>query len=258
VWAQTEGTEGPVSNLTDSGRVAAEPQEAVTDEASAKSESDTVEEAVPAEVEPPSPVREEPSGKSGFSAFRIITERNIFDGNRSGQRISSTRSSSLQRSVRVDAFSLVGTMISAKGPVAFFDGTESGYREALKPGQRIAGFDVREVRYSGVRLAQGTNTIDLAVGTGMRRENGGLWKPSSGPISFASSSSGGSEDRSGSYSDSASRYSSRSSSRNGSRSNGGGYRDGGESFNGGSSPSAPPTAEVNEVLKRLMEQRDKE
>lgn len=168
---------------------------------------------------------------SGFAAFQIITDRNIFNGNRSGQRISSTRSSSQQSSVQVDAFSLVGTLVSEKGPVAFFDGTEEDFREAVKPGDNIAGFEVREVRYAGVRLAEGTNTFDLAVGSGMRRENRGLWKHTTEITSFASTGSSGS-----SPSDSFSR-----NSGNGSRSNGG-----------------DSTPEVNDVLKRLMEQREKE
>ena len=51
-----------------------------------------------------------------FPAFKILADRNIFNGNRSGQRMVSTRSSSQQRSVRVESFSLVGTLLTEGTP----------------------------------------------------------------------------------------------------------------------------------------------
>lgn len=198
------------------------------------------------------------SDKSGFRPFQIIAERNIFNGNRSGQRISSTRSSSQQRYVRVDAFSLVGTMVSEKGPVAFFDGTESDFRKAFKAGGRIGGFEIRDVRFAGVRLAQGTNTVDLAVGTGMRREDRGLWKPTSGGASFSSGNSGGTG-----YSSNSASHSSSSRYDSSSRYSGGSSRDRSADETTASTPSSTggsgaSTADMDEILKRLMEKREKE
>lgn len=187
-------------------------------------------------------------GKQDFSAFKIITERNIFNGNRSGQRITSTRSSSLQRSVQVDQFALVGTLFSSKGPKAFFDGTESDYRKVLQPGGSIAGFQVSQILPSGVRLMEGTNEMDLRVGNGMRREDRGPWKLATGSASYASSSSGSG----GSGYDSHSNGSGRSFGRNNS------YASSNNNDHNSSSSDSTSTAEVNDVLKRLMEKRQKE
>ena len=113
------------------------------------------------------------SGKMDFSSFKSVADRNIFNGNRSGQRMTATRSSTQQRSVRVESFSLVGTLLSEdKEPVAFFDGTSSEFRQALKAGGRIAGFTVKEILHAGVRLTEGTNILEVLVGTGMRRDRG--------------------------------------------------------------------------------------
>jgi hypothetical protein len=185
----------------------------------------------------------EPAGRLSFASFRVVNERNIFNGNRSGQRITSTRSSSQQRSVRVEAFTLVGTLLSEKGPVAFFDGTDSDFRKALKAGSRIAGFRIQEILTTGVRLEEGTNSLSLRVGTGMRREDEGLWKFSSGGTTYASSSG-------------SSAYRSRSS--NGDRYGGPDRSSEGSSNGDNSSVSSAPAGNADEILKRLMEKREKE
>lgn len=179
------------------------------------------------------------SGKLDFSSFKVVSERNIFNGNRSGQRMVSTRSSSQQRSVRVESFSLVGTLLTeGKPPVAFFDGSSSEFRKALKTGGNVAGFTVKEILHAGVRLTQGTNILEVRVGTSLRREDEGLWKSSAGATGYASSSGS-------SYSSSngrSSRYSDR------------------ESRSESPSLDSPPAASADaaEILKRLMEKREKE
>src|SRR5262249_468863 len=72
------------------------------------------------------------SGRPSCQNFRIVTERNIFDPNRGPAirpRSGPTRST--------DYFALVGTMSYEKGLFAFFDGTSSEYRKALKLGDSI-------------------------------------------------------------------------------------------------------------------------
>lgn len=176
------------------------------------------------------------ASRTDFAAFRGIAEHNIFNGNRSGQRITSTRSGSLQRTVRVDAFTLVGTMDSGKGWLAFFDGTQSDYHKVLRTGDSIAGFKVKEIIYSGVRFDEdGTTELALRVGSSLRREDGGAWFVSTSGGSYAGSRS--SESRS-SYNGSG------SSSTTVSVSNSGG--------------EAPPSGAMSDVLKKLMERREKE
>jgi len=216
----------------------------------------TAEPATPAPEPAPQPSPPS-SGKLDYNSFKIVLERNIFNGNRSGQRITSTRSSSQQRSVRVDAFTLVGTMLSAGAPVAFFDGSESDFRRPMKVGERIAGFEVRAILHAGVRLAQGTNTLDLEVGSGLRREDQGLWKYAHGGTAYAASSSSRSGNdyiATSSYSSRSSNGSSRDRSTSSRSSNGSG-----NSSPAASSTSEPlPAADAAEVLKRLMEKREKE
>jgi len=204
------------------------------------------------------------SGKLDYSSFQIISDRNIFNGSRSGQRLTSTRSSTQQRSVRVESFSLVGTLLSEeKAPVAFFDGTSSELRKPLKAGGNIAGFTVKEILHAGVRMSQGTNTFDLPVGSGMRREDEGLWKFSTTGGNYASAASIRSSVSSTSEED----HSSNSNGRYSSRENGSRDRSDRSYSRRGSngetpatssgSPSSTPT-DAAEILKRLMEKREKE
>lgn len=205
----------------------------------------------------PRPQASTNSGRLDYSSFQIINDRNIFNGKRSGQRITSTRSSTQQRSVRVESFTLVGTLLSEeKPPVAFFDGSSSDLRKALKAGGSIGGFTVKEILHAGVRVSQGTNILDILVGSGMRREDSGPWKSSLGgsytsasssvsPIASSSEENGRSYNREGSSRD-------RSYTRRGS--NG---ESSGSSSSNSSGTSAPP-ADAAEILKRLMEKREKE
>lgn len=177
------------------------------------------------------------TSRTDFAAFRVIAEHNIFNGNRSGQRITSTRSGSLQRTVRVDAFTLVGTMDSGKGWLAFFDGTQPDYHKVLRAGDSIAGFKVKEIIYSGVRFDENGAELALRVGSSLRREDGGAWFVSATSGSYASSRSGESQPtHNGSSSTTV------SSSSSSSNSDGGG----------------PPSGAMSDVLKRLMERREKE
>lgn len=196
------------------------------------------------------------SGRPDYSSFQIINDRNIFNGKRSGQRITSTRSSTQQRSVRVESFTLVGTLLSEeKPPVAFFDGSSSDLRKALKAGGTIGGFTVKEILHAGVRVSQGTNLLDILVGSGMRREDSGPWKSSSGG-SYASASSSVSPPSSSAEENGRS-YSRDGNSRDRSYSRRS-YGESSSSSSSNSSGASTPPADAAEILKRLMEKREKE
>ena len=232
-----------------------------------------------------------------YASFRIITERNIFDPNRSGRRPSRYENREPGRQARVDAFTLVGTMSYEKGQFAFFDGTSYEYRKALKPADMIAGYKIAEIAPKDVKLAASNGTVvNLPVGMQMRREDEGAWQVTERTDTYtvASASSGGSSDRSrgessrgsfdrsrGSYDGGRGSEGSRGSSDNRfDRSRG--SRDGAsrESASRDSSfrssapdtsvastpagtnaePAAAPTSSANEdeVLKRLMQKREEE
>jgi hypothetical protein len=60
--------------------------------------------------------------------------------------------------------------------MAFFDGSSSEFRKALKPNTSIAGYRVAAISHTSVKLANGTNTVELRVGMALRREDEGQWQ----------------------------------------------------------------------------------
>ena len=115
-----------------------------------------------------------------YSSFMVIVDRNIFDPNRyphQGPRVRPTPKS-------FDSLTLVGIMSYEKGTFAFFDGTSSEYKKALKLADAIAGYKVTNIAPNGVKLASGTNELDLSVGAQLRREENGLWRLSGQSTSY--------------------------------------------------------------------------
>jgi hypothetical protein len=158
--------------------------------------------------------------KLDYAAFKIIVDRNIFDPNRHPARQRPT-----VKPKEVEYFALKGTMTYEKGTFAFFDGSGSEYQKALKTSDIIAGYKVTDIKANAVKLATGTNELELGMGMQIRREDGGPWLP---PSDLAGSAD--------SYS-----YSSSSSSSSGAASTG-----------------AASTGNESDILKRLRERREKE
>ncbi|HVV72170.1 MAG TPA: hypothetical protein VHI52_11845 [Verrucomicrobiae bacterium] len=123
--------------------------------------------------------------KPDYSTFKLVTERNIFDPNRQPHHKfgSSTKPKS------VDSFALVGVMSYDKGTFAFFDGSSSDYRKAVKLSDSIAGFKVTTITPNTIQLAAGTNQVELHVGMQLRREEGGDWIASSQAEAYAANAS---------------------------------------------------------------------
>jgi hypothetical protein len=109
-----------------------------------------------------------------YSSFKLITDRNIFNPNRSA-RLPRTEGRETRSEVRAESFALVGTMSYEKGLFAFFDGASSDYRKVLKTQDAIAGYKVMDIAPNQVKLASGTNEVNLPVGMQMRRKEEGGW-----------------------------------------------------------------------------------
>jgi len=154
-----------------------------------------------------------------YASFKIVTERNIFNPNRSVQGADTPRTE--QRVVKTESFALVGTMSYEKGKFAFFDGSSSDFRKVLSPSSSIAGYVIKDVGENGVKLERDGKFIELAVGQELRREGEGEWKVASTVGSYTASSGPGSNESSTSSN---------------------------QSSSGGD----------NDVLKRLLEKRAKE
>jgi hypothetical protein len=161
---------------------------------------------------------------TGFSAFRVISQRNIFNQSRRGVVQSRTR----VRQTVVEAFSLVGTMSYAKGSFAFFESNNSEFQKVIEPGETIAGHKLIAIYPNGATLEAGGKLVVLQVGAQMRREDRGAWYSAWG-ATLPSTATGGGEESGGNVS---------------------------------STPSeAPPSAangEANEVLRKLMQLREQE
>jgi hypothetical protein len=88
-------------------------------------------------------------------------------------RTSRTRSSQRDdRQPRADTFALVGTIIYEKGTFAFFDGNGSDYKQVLEPEGKIAGYVVKEILPHSVKLESAGKVVEMKVGAQMRKEDG--------------------------------------------------------------------------------------
>ena len=110
---------------------------------------------------------------TNFSSFQVIVERNIFDPNRYAH---TSRGRGRSTSPSAPWFSLVGTMSSRQGMLAFFDGNDSDYRKVLSPGGTIVGYKVVEITLHGVKLASTNKPVTMKVGAQMRQAVKGEWQ----------------------------------------------------------------------------------
>ena len=117
-----------------------------------------------------------------YSSFKVIVDGNIFDPNRYPHRGPNPVRPPPKT---IDFLTLVGTMSYEKGTFAFFDGTSSEYKKALKLADGIAGYKVTNIAPNGVKLTSGTNVLELGVGAQLRREENGPWLPAGQSTSYA-------------------------------------------------------------------------
>lgn len=110
--------------------------------------------------------------QTDFSSFRIISQRNIFDPNRTARH----RDRGGQSRKVADAFFLVGTMSYDKGNFAFFDGTHSEYRKILQSTGAIGDYQVTDIKPNSVKLEAGGRQVEMKVGTQMERQDEGGWR----------------------------------------------------------------------------------
>lgn len=125
-----------------------------------------------------------------FASFKIIPDRNIFNPNRSS-RSARTTTAPAAKPVKVETFSLVGTMSYGKGDLAFFDGSSSAFRKALKTNDSIAGYVITHVTSANVRLEADGVAVEVPVGGQMRRQDEGPWQLAAGTQTQAPASRSG-------------------------------------------------------------------
>ena len=108
-----------------------------------------------------------------YTAFRLIADRNIFDPNRYPHETRTSRRPSASHSVPTISF--VGTMDYRRGRFAFFDGTDADYRRALSTNGVIAGYTVKEITLTSVKLVSTNKPVELKIGSQLRQE-AGAWQ----------------------------------------------------------------------------------
>ena len=170
-------------------------------------------------------------GPEDYPAFsHFIADRNIFDPNRLPHNYN--RNSSYHPRTRprgTPGIQLVGTMNYDKGMFAFFNGNSDDLSQVLQAGNKIQGYTITEITTDSVALesADKKEPSKLRIGDGLREENG-KWIVSDAadmPTEGSAPATAGSS-------------STESTS---------------------STPATPPsTGEQSDVLKRLMQLREKE
>ena len=188
-----------------------------------------------------------PTDYGRFSSF--ITERNIFNPSRYAINPDRPRPITRQQQRSAPTFTLVGTMSYEKGMFAFFDGNQSNLRKVLYQSEsnNIAGFTLAEITPAGVKLqaADKKQIVELNIGQGMQLIGNSWQKPIQGGFS-----SGGGNSGFGGFAGQNRGFDSGSS---------------GESAAPAADSSSPDTSAVpspalegNDVLKKLMQQRQQE
>jgi hypothetical protein len=117
---------------------------------------------------------------TNFESYRLIVERNIFNQSRSPRAVR-REAPPARVAPKVQSLALVGTMSYAKGEFAFFDGTKPEYKKPVKTGEKIGGYEIKEITPASVKVANETQEFDLKVGQELRREDDGDWSLATSP-----------------------------------------------------------------------------
>ncbi len=172
-------------------------------------------------------------GPADYTAFsRFVTDRNIFDPSRQ-PHFTSTRTrtrTTRSRPSSAPAFTLFGTMAYEKGLFAFFSGNSDELKQALPASGKIAGYTVLDISRSRVVLESEDKKqkLELKIGDVMRQENGKWELSGEGEVTTEST---GTTESSGTTTESS-------------------------PDSGSSTPAS--ASESNDILKKLMEKREKE
>jgi hypothetical protein len=124
-----------------------------------------------------------------LASFKVIADRNIFNMNRSPRSSGRRRVVDAPKPVRIDTFSLVGTLSSDKGHFAFFDGSNSDLQKVLKVDDSIGGCKIAQIDNNAVKLESKGEEIELKMGEQLRRQDEGEWQVSTQTESYPTSSS---------------------------------------------------------------------
>ncbi len=215
------------------------------------------------------------SNAPAFDTFRLVVDRNIFDKNRRPHQEQAKAAPASAPARKVDHVDLLGTMVADAHPIAFING---GKYSPVTPGEDLFNWKIDAITTEAMVLSFKGEKITWPVGSALERVNEGKWEVVQSRAREASlddltledlapsrstnhDSSRSSRDSSHDSSHS-SRGSSHSDNTRSSDSRNG--RDGGRSSQSDARASAAPspagdsTGSEDDVLKRMMERRQKE
>jgi len=133
---------------------------------------------------------------SSFEDYKIIIERNIFDGNRNApvKKLPVSKPTPVIPPPPVlEHITLVGAMIQTNNKtsltqeIAFFSGSKPEYSVALKKGMKIAGFEIINITTSNIILDKKGYQINLPVGKSVTGNKEVEWKPTDSSVSVVGS-----------------------------------------------------------------------
>jgi hypothetical protein len=128
----------------------------------------------------PAPVAEVQTNtapEGSLKSFQVIADRNIFNPNRrAGRRGGGAPPPPATKPVKVETFSMVGMISSEKGTIAFFDGSSSDFRKAVKQGDDLGSLKLAEVGHDYVVLKGPEKEFKLSMGMQMKRQDEGEWQ----------------------------------------------------------------------------------
>jgi hypothetical protein len=129
-----------------------------------------------------------------FEAFKILLERNIFDPQRRPAERGAPVRQATVTTPTTERIALVGVLIDSGQATAFFDGTTSGGKVAIRVGGEIAGARLTQVSTDRVRLEKKGRTMDLPMAGQLSRGEKGDWEIAKEviPLSGGGSGPGGS------------------------------------------------------------------
>lgn len=138
-------------------------------------------EATPAPTGTPAAGTTAPAGS--LEAFALVTERNIFNPNRTAR----TRSAPEEKPVRTEEVALVGVVGFGASTAAVFHSADPRLRGEAAAGGRLGDFAVVAVSPSAVELRAGERAYTLAVAQRLTRVEGGEWTASAATVPEARS-----------------------------------------------------------------------
>ena len=166
---------------------------------------------------------------AGFDAFRLMRTKNMFDPSRRPARTetASARTTAPGRENKSSTLTLTGTMVTDGKVLAFFSGTRADYSKVLSVGGTIADCKITAITATEVEMERGGKPGTLAVGHQLQIDGAPSDVPAPEPTAAAPAP-------------------------------GAAPADSAAPATGGPTAGPAPSNDKSDVLRRMMERREKE